>query len=114
VFTGAFYSGNAMYWELRGNKPVEMIPAHSHDFDEVLVFAGTMKDKPRELGGEIELWLEDEKYIITKSTMVYIPKGVKHCPVIVRKIESPIAFFPAGNCIEPYSKIKDAKKDRVY
>lgn len=69
-----------------------------------------MKDKPRELGGEIELWLEDEKYIITKSTMVYIPKGIMHCPVIVRKIDSPIAFFSAANNVEAYTKIIDGEK----
>lgn len=40
VFKGAFYSGTAMYWEKKGTEPVETVPAHSHDFDEVLVFAG--------------------------------------------------------------------------
>jgi hypothetical protein len=110
VFKGAFYAGTAMYWDKKGTEPVETIPAHVHDFDEVLVFAGTIKDKPRELGGEIELWLEDEKYIITESTMIYIPKGVKHLPLIVRRIDSPIAFFSAGTCTEPYTKIIEGKK----
>ena len=39
-----------------------------------------------ELGGEIELWLEDEQLIITRSCLVFIPRGMKHCPMFVRRI----------------------------
>ena len=29
-----------------------------------------------ELGGEVELWIEDERHVLTKSSLVYIPAGV--------------------------------------
>ena len=35
------------------------VPTHSHPFDEVLCYTGADIDNPHDLGGEIELWLED-------------------------------------------------------
>jgi hypothetical protein len=70
--------------------------AHTHDFDEFLTFWGTNPDDPHDLCGEVELWLEDEKHIITKSCLVYIPAGMKHCPMIVRRVDKPILHFSAG------------------
>jgi len=49
------------------------------------------------LGGEVEFWMEDEKHIITKTCLVFIPKSVKHCPLIFRRIDTPIFMFEAGN-----------------
>ena len=46
-----------------------------------------------DLGGEIEFWLDDEQYMLTKSCMVYVPKGLKHCPIVFRRIDRPIFHF---------------------
>src|SRR5512145_1539862 len=43
---------------------------HSHNCDEILGFFGNNPDNPHDLGGEIEFWLEDEKHIITRSSLV--------------------------------------------
>ena len=51
---------------------------------------------PRELNGEIEFWLEDEKYILTKSCVVFVPKGLIHCPLKVLRVDRPIIHFHAG------------------
>jgi hypothetical protein len=51
---------------------------------------------PHDLCGEIELWLGDEKHILTKSCMVFIPKGLKHCPLVFRRVDRPIFHFSAG------------------
>ncbi len=40
---------------------------HCHDYDEILGFFGTDFSDPYDLGGEIELWLEDEKFLLTKT-----------------------------------------------
>jgi hypothetical protein len=47
--------------------------AHSHDVDEIIGFFGSDSSKPYDLGGEVELWLENEKHIINKTAMVFIP-----------------------------------------
>ena len=57
----------------------------------------------RDLGGEMELWLGDEKYLLTKSCLVYAPRGLRHCPMIARKVNRPFIHFTAGNGTE-YAK----------
>ncbi len=71
--------------------------AHTHDFDEVLAFYGSNPEDPFDLCGEVEIWLDDEKYILTKSCAVFIPAGLKHCPLIVRRADRPIFHFGIGN-----------------
>ena len=56
-----------------------------------------MPGKPQELGGELDLWLEDEKFTITKSCLIYVPRGMKHLPLTLKRIDYPIFFWTAGN-----------------
>ena len=107
IIKGAFYMTCVMVQEIKGNKPVEHADGkpHSHDFDEVLLFAGTDPKNPHDLGGEIEIWIEDEKHIITKGCMIYIPKGTKHLPLIFRRIGRPVYFITAGN-VTKYEQVK--------
>ncbi len=76
---------------------------HSHDAAEYLGFIGTNPDDPTDLGGEIELYLDGEKYTLTKTSVVFIPGGVEHCPVYARRVDSPIWFF-ATFCENAYTK----------
>lgn len=71
---------------------------HSHDdFDEFIGFIGSDPEHPEELNGEISFYIEDEKISITKSCLVYIPRGVKHSPILVPELEKPILHFSGGN-----------------
>lgn len=97
VAQGAFYTNCVWLKEKHGDRPIEMEIAHTHDFDETLGFVGTVKDNPRELGGEIEFWLEDEKFVLDKSCLIYVPRGMKHLPLYVNRIDSPVFFWTAGN-----------------
>ena len=92
IVNGAFYTECCWFWKGsdRGAGP------HTHDFDEVLTVFGTNPDDPEDLCGEVELWLGDEKHIITKSAVVFIPAGLKHCPFIVRRVDRPIFHFTVG------------------
>jgi hypothetical protein len=90
VIKGAFNVECIWYW--KGSEQ-SIVEAHTHSFDEVLAFLGTNRKDPQDLCGEVELWLEDEKHILTKSCLVFIPKGMKHCPLIVRKVDRPIFHF---------------------
>ena len=92
IIKGAFYSECLWF-----RKPTKLSPPeHVHDFDEILSFFGSDPDNPKDLCGEVELWLDDEKHILTESCSVYIPKGMKHCPMIVRKVDRPIFHFSTG------------------
>ena len=71
--------------------------AHTHPFDEVLTYFGSNPDDPHDLGGELEMWLEDEKFVMTKSFIIYIPAGMKHCPLILKRVERPIFHYVVAN-----------------
>ena len=89
---GAFYVECNWFWKANYYSP----PVHTHDFDEVLAFIGTNPGDPQDLCGEVELWLGDEQHIITKSSMVYIPAGLQHCPMLVKRADRPIFHFSTG------------------
>ena len=94
IARGAPYMEYVWLWKGRSGGSTEV--PHAHDFDEVLGFVGTNREDPRDLGGEIELWLDDEKYILKNTCLVFVPKGLKHCPLQFNKIDSPILFFTIG------------------
>ena len=70
--------------------------SHAHDYDETLGFFGTGHSDPYDLGGEIEFWIEDEKFLLTKSCLIFIPKGTHHCPLVIHRIDRPIFHFSGG------------------
>ena len=89
---GSFYT-ECMWFHTATDVQVE---PHTHDFDEILAFFGSNPEDYHDLCGELELWLGDEKHILTKSCMVFIPKGLTHCPLVLRRIDKPIFHFSAG------------------
>ena len=94
VVSGAYYLMAASFLGTTGQgaPPFE----HSHDFDEYLLFLGTNQKDPRDLGGEVELWLGGEKHVITKSCAVFIPAGIKHAPIYFKRIDTPIWYLATG------------------
>ena len=93
VIKGAFYVECVWYWK---GSDKAIVGAHTHPFDEVITFFGTNPEDPQDLCGEVELWLEDEKHILTKSCLVFVPKGMKHCPLVIRRVDRPIFHFTTG------------------
>ena len=90
-----FFTDVAWIWP----KPEKIVMeggSHSHDFDEIVTLFGTNPDDTRDLCGEVEFWIEDEKYELTNSCLIFIPKGTKHCPIIFHKVERPIFHFIVG------------------
>lgn len=72
---------------------------HSHDFHELLCFIGGNPEDINDLGAEISICLgeEQEEHIITSATVVSIPPGLMHCPLIVKKITKPFVFLEISN-----------------
>jgi hypothetical protein len=95
IVPGAFYSECVWIWpECSSEEPASK--EHTHNFTEVVTFFGTNFKDPQELCGEVELWLDGEKHVMTRSFLAYIPAGMKHCPLIVRKVKRPIFHFTVG------------------
>ena len=93
----SLFAGCEILWGLPGGKPVDIEIPHTHEFDEVIGFVGTNRDHPRDLGGEIEFLIGGERHTITKTCLIFVPKGVEHCPVTFKRIDTPIVMFEAAN-----------------
>jgi len=104
VVPGAFNMNTA--WYLKAAATLEDKP-HTHDNDEIIGFFGNDASKPYDLGGEVEIWLEDEKQIITRSAMLFVPAGMTHCPLILRRVDRPIFHFTV---VTAGQYIKDEKR----
>jgi len=66
---------------------------HHHEFDEVIGFISTNPDNPSDLDARMEIILGDETHFLTKSCLVHVPAGMKHCPLTFREVNRPVFFF---------------------
>ncbi len=85
-FSWGFYSGLGD-WHT-GQDP------HVHPYAECLVFVGLDSAKMNYLGAEIEISLgkEQETYTFDEPTVVIIPAGLQHCPLITKRVFSPKGY----------------------
>ena len=69
--------------------------AHSHPFDEFLLFFGYDDQDMNYLGSELELSMgsEQEKHKINEPAVVVAPRGLPHCPLITEKVYKPFGHF---------------------
>jgi hypothetical protein len=69
-------------------------PPHKHDFDEYLFFIGGNPLNMKEFDALIEIALgeEWEVHTITTTSIIYIPKGLQHCRVNVKRVGNPFLF----------------------
>jgi len=92
VVEGAFHMNTA--WYLNAAKTLEDRP-HVHDTDEIIGFFGSDPDDPWDLGGEVEIYLEDDKHVIDRTAMIFVPAGMVHCPLVLNRVDRPIFHFTA-------------------
>lgn len=95
IVPGAFYTEAVWVWPHCAAEQ-NTAPPHTHSFAEIITFFGTNFDDPHDLGGEVELWLEDDKHVMTKSFLAFVPAGMKHGPLIVRRVDRPMFHYTAG------------------
>lgn len=70
---------------------------HVHEFDEYLGFAGSDPEDPTNLNGLVRFMIDDEWVTIDKSTILFVPAGVKHCPYVIERVDKPIIHWSGGN-----------------
>ena len=101
VREGAFYMETAWFlpgdWpDKTGNLKSRTIGAHTHDYDETIAWVGGDSNDRYNLNGEIEIWIDGKQNILDKSFIAFIPAGVEHGPINIRKITKPMFHFTAG------------------
>lgn len=75
----------------------KFIPApHQHKVAEILYFIGGDPMNFKEFGAEVKFTIGEgadaKEYIITKTTWVYVPSMVPHCPLEFTRVDKPIMF----------------------
>jgi hypothetical protein len=65
---------------------------HKHDFHQFFCYLGSNPENLKEFDAEIEVYLgkEGEKHTITTPTVLHIPPGLMHCPMIYKKVNKPV------------------------
>jgi hypothetical protein len=101
VLKGAFYMETAWFFpgdwpEKTGSRKDRTIGAHKHDFDETIAWVGTDPKDPNNLNGEIEIWIDGKQNFIDRSFIAFVPAGVEHGPINIRRIDKPMFHFTAG------------------
>jgi len=75
--------------------PFEMVhETHTHDFDQYLAFFGGDMRNMLDLGGEVEFAMGEEgedlaTFVFTVPFTVYIPAGMRHCPLRYTRVDDP-------------------------
>jgi hypothetical protein len=97
-------------WLWKGSAEDTVEEPHAHDFDEVIGFIGSNRQDPHDLGGKITIWLDDKKHVLTKSCLIFVPAGTRHCPILFNRIDKPV-FFLTMAPIKKYNR--KAEDDKV-
>ena len=69
-------------------------PTHVHNFDQWIYLIGA--DKFSEFDADVEFTLGDEIIQISYPCYIFIPKGVKHCPLNIKRVGKPFIFVDAS------------------
>jgi len=98
-------------WHFTIPDPDPVEATHFHDFDTVLCFVGSDPKSPSTLGAVLEMQIGDEKHMLTKTCAIFIPRGLKHCPLIHRRVDRP--YLQIGFAmIDKENSIEDDLPDR--
>ena len=92
VCPGAFQMNTAWYFNVPERDPIFNEHVHE-DTKELIGFIGTDMDDPYDLGGTIEFSIEGEPHLLTRSTMIFVPAGLKHNPMRILEVNRPIFHF---------------------
>ncbi|SDE57226.1 hypothetical protein [Sporomusa acidovorans] len=91
VVEGAFQMNTAWYFAVPAQDPV--FEEHVHDYDELIGFFGSNPNDPYELGAEIEVTINGERHFLTRTSMIFVPAGMRHMPLSIKKVNRPVFHF---------------------
>lgn len=83
---------------------------HVHSYDESLLFIGADCSDLTQLGGEyvMSMGKEMERHVCSVPSLIHLPKGFPHCPLVITKVDKPFIFVVLqGFSSNETSKAKD-------
>ena len=91
VVPGAFQMNTAWYYAVPEKDPV--FEEHSHEYDELIGFFGSNPEDPYNLNAVIECTINGERHRLTRSSLIYIPAGLPHMEISIKRVDRPIFHF---------------------
>ena len=76
-------------WILSMPNPNPCIGEHVHEYDEIVMHIGIDPNDPEDLGAEIIFYLDGQPLTINRTSTVFVPKGVKHGPLVWKRVDRP-------------------------
>ncbi|MFC1920325.1 hypothetical protein ACFLYQ_01220 [Chloroflexota bacterium] len=78
------------------DKPISMggDKGHTHPEAEIVFFIGPDPMNYKDFPAEAEFYIgeEMEKHVVNKTTFVYLPANVLHCPLNFTRVDRPVTF----------------------
>jgi len=93
VVPGAFQMNTSWYMSASDMRPLLRHDEHVHIFDEMIGFLGSDPNDPYDLGGVVEIGINGELHRLTKTSIIFMPAGVKHLPLSIIELHRPILHF---------------------
>jgi hypothetical protein len=91
VVPGAFQMNTAWYKEPQPRDP--LFEEHVHDYDELVGFFGSDPEAPYDLHARIEFALGGEMHLLDRTSLIFVPGGLKHNPLRLLEVSRPIFHF---------------------
>ncbi|MDR1027914.1 MAG: hypothetical protein LBL63_00660 [Clostridiales Family XIII bacterium] len=88
---GAFQMNTAWWKKAQPRDP--LFPEHVHDYDELIGFFGSDPEDPYDLGAVIEIDLDGETHRIERSSLIFVPGGMRHNPLRLLEVTRPVFHF---------------------
>ncbi len=70
-------------------------PSHQHPFDQYIFLIGGDPKNFLDFDADIEFELDGKVIKINYPCYTFIPKGMYHCPLVVKRINKPLIFIDA-------------------
>jgi hypothetical protein len=85
-------------WEIP--YPPDLLGAHVHPFDEIVLLISSNQSDLGDLGAEIEWFMgegdEAERFLLDKTCAIYVPKGLVHGPMNFLRVDRPVLNVAIG------------------
>ncbi len=90
------------FWSSQPNQIVDGTRLSQEN--QVIGLVGSDTDDPFTLGGEMTVWVDGKKNVLSKSSLIFVPAGVPFGPVQINHMEHPIFYTSMGVLPDPKDK----------
>jgi len=109
------------FWSSEPNQIVDT--TRISECNQVIGLVGADPSNPPSLAGEMTVWVDGKKNVLTRSSLIFVPAGVPFGPVQINHMEHPIFYTSIGIRPDPravrdpslprYSIVSETKEKAV-